>query len=551
MIAILEAFKAGLLKPSNLWRNVVAGSVVGIISLPLAIGFAIATGVRPEQGLYTAIVSCIIVALFGGTRVQVSGPTGSFVIILLSITSQYGFEGLQIASVLAGIMLMFMGFARLGSNIKFIPEQVIVGLTSGFGVGIFASQLYDFFGFTCDKPSGFFHQKIFYLCNNLTSISWQTMLLGCSTLIVMILSERFCKKIPSMLVGLVFGGLVQFLLKLESVATIGSAFGGIPQTFPHFGLPHVTFARILELLSPAFAIAMLCSIEALLSGVVADGMLGTKHSANQELIGEGLANIICPLFMGFPSTGAVARTSASIRSGGNSPIAAVFGSLVLLLFICLLAPVAYYIPLTSLSAILVVVAVRLMKFKRVFFLVLHAPKTDAITLLIAWIFTIFGDVISAVNFGVIISAFVFMQKMSLAAKVEKHNKHALYQSRVEEMQAIDSLPDDVLLYNITGPLFFGMIDKFESELDGIHTGIRVIILCLHDVPFIDSTGMKVMRVKMDMLEKRGIRTIFCEANTLVLEKLQRVGLTDSLRGDYSGRPLMKAIDEAKALTEKV
>lgn len=548
MIAIIEAYKAGLLKLSNFPRNLVAGCVSCVIALPFAIGFSIAAGMRPEQGLYTAIISSITVALFGGTRVQIAGPTGSFVIILLSVISQYGFDGLQIASVLAGMMLVFMGLARLGSIIKFIPEQVIVGLTSGFGVGIFIGQLYDFLGFTCGKPVGFLHQKIIYLCGNLSSVNFVTIGLGVAALTVMRLTEKFAKKIPATLVGLFFCGILQFIFKFDSVATIGSAYGGIPQSFPHFGLPHVTFTRILELLSPAFAIAMLCSIEALLSGVTTDSLIGTKHSSNQELIGEGISNILCPFFMGFPATGAMARTTASVQSGANSPIAAVFSGILLIIFICFLAPVAYYIPLTSLSAILILVAIRLMNFKRVWFLVLHAPRTDACALLVTLIFTIFGDIISAVNFGVILSTFVFMQKMSVAAKIQKHDKHTLSHSRVEEMQAIDSLPDDVLLYNITGPLFFGMIDKFESAIDVIHSDVKVVILCMHDVPFIDSTGMKVLRAKINILEKRGIKVIFCDANSFVLDKLHRVGLSDSLHGNFAGRSLIKAIEEAKKLS---
>ena len=550
MIAVIEAYKAGLLKLSNFPRNLIAGCVSCVLALPFAIGFSIAAGMRPEQGLYTAIISCISVALFGGTRVQVAGPAGSFVIILLSIISQYGFAGLQIASVLAGFILVFMGVARLGSIIKFIPEQVIVGLTSGFGIAIFVGQLYDFMGFTCDKPVGFLHQKIISLVSNVSSVNFATIIMGLAALIAMILSEKFVKKIPSVLLGLLFCGILQFIFKFESVATIGSAYGGIAQTFPKFGLTHVTFALILELIPPAFAIAMLCSIEALLSGVATDGMMGTKHSANQELIGEGIANILCPLFMGFPATGAVARTMTNVNSGANSPIAAVFAGLLLVGFVCFLAPVAYYIPLTSLSAILILVAIRLMNLKRVTFLVLHAPRTDACALLITWVLTIFGDIISAVNFGVIISTFVFMQKMSVAAKIERHDKIATSSSRVEEMQAIDSLPDDVLLYNITGPLFFGMIDKFKSALYDIHNSVKVVILCMRDVPFIDSTGMKVLRAEIHILENRGMKLIFCDANSFVLEKLRRVGLSDSLHGNFAGRSLIKAAEEAKQLSLK-
>jgi len=338
MIAILEARRAGLFAKGHWFNNIIAGVIVGIVALPLAMAFAIASGVKPEQGLYTAIVAGGLTSLFGGSRVQIAGPTGAFIVILAGITAKYGFHGLQVATLMAGVMLVFMGFARLGSVIKFIPDPVIIGFTSGIGVIIWVGQWKDFFGLTPLQSSGHFHEKIWSLIQAFPGLHLETTALAVLTLAILLLSPRFFKRIPAPLVAMVVITLVQWQFDFAGVATIGSAFGGIPQHLPHFEVPTITYAEVLQLIGPAFTIALLGSIESLLSAVVADGMTGKKHNSNQELIGQGIANIFSPLFGGIASTGAIARTATNVRNGATSPLAGIVYNLTLVAIILVLAP---------------------------------------------------------------------------------------------------------------------------------------------------------------------------------------------------------------------
>jgi len=353
MIVIIEAYRAGLLKSKNWLPNIVAGLTVGIVALPLAMAFAIASGVKPEQGLYTAIISALIVGIFGGSRVQIAGPTGAFIVILASITAQYGIDGLQIATLFAGFILLFMGIIKLGSVIKFIPDPVIVGFTSGIGIIIFVGEWKDFFGLPTHFPlQAHFHIKFFALIKALPSLDLATTSLACLSLFLVWISPKLLRRIPGPLVAMVVATALQAVFQFKTVATIGSTFGGISQALPQFHLPSIQLARALNLIGPAFTIALLGAIESLLSATAADGMAKkTRHHSNQELIGQGLANIISPLFGGFAATGAIARTATNIRNGGNSPIAAIVHSIFLILVILLLSPLAKDIPLGALASI--------------------------------------------------------------------------------------------------------------------------------------------------------------------------------------------------------
>ena len=377
MIAILEAKKAGLLRTQNWLPNLIAGIIVGVVALPLAMAFSIASGAKPEQGLYTSIVAGVAVSLFGGSRLQIAGPTGAFIVILAGITSKYGISGLQIATMMAGFILMMMGFSRLGSIIKFIPAPVIVGFTSGIGVIIWVGQWKDFFGLPAVSGSHF-HEKLWHLLQAFPEAHGVTTLLAVSSLALVLFTPKikYLKKVPGPLVAMIFSTLIVSVFHPENVATIGSAFGGIPQKLPDFSLPSITFNQFVQLIGPAFTIAMLGAIESLLSAVVADGMAGTRHNSNQELIGQGIANLISPLFGGFAATGAIARTATNIRNGGNSPIAGIIHSVVLVLILLFLAPLANNIPLCTLSAILFVVAWNMSELPHFFAMVKKAPKTD-------------------------------------------------------------------------------------------------------------------------------------------------------------------------------
>lgn len=401
MLAIIDAYRAGLLKPANWLINISAGLVVGIVALPLAIAFAIASGVKPEQGLYTAIISAFIVAIFGGSRVQIAGPTGAFIIILASITAQYGIEGLQIATLFAGIILIAMGVMKLGTIIQFIPVPVIIGFTSGIGVIIFVGEWKDFFGLSfhiaLDAP---FYDKITILAQNLSSLDVTTTGLGCLSILLTLHSPKIFKKIPGPLIALIVATLLQTIFQFEAVTTIGSAFGGIPQTLPKFQLPIITIDKIFTLAIPALSIALLGAIESLLSATAADNITKTRHHANQELMGQGLANIVTPFFGGFASTGAIARTATNIHNGGNSPIAAITHSIFLMLVILILAPLAMHIPLCSLAAILFVVAYHMSDIPRFFKVIKHSPLYDIAILFTTFFLTIFTNLIIAVAIGV-------------------------------------------------------------------------------------------------------------------------------------------------------
>src|SRR3990167_2915027 len=358
MIALFDAYRDGSLGKNGWISNLVAGVIVGVVALPLAMAFAIAIGAKPEQGLYTAIVASVLVSLFGGTRVQVAGPTGAFIAILAGVIAKYGIDGMQVATLMAGLILVLMGITRLGNVIKFIPETVITGFTAGIAVVIWVGQWQSFFGLPVVSGEHF-HQKLWHLLEVFPQVHWLTTLLAILALLLVIYSPVLpgLKRIPGPLVALVVITLLQIVFQFEGVATIGTAFGGIPEGLPSLQWPKISPDRIIELIQPAIAIALLGAIESLLSAVVADGMTNSQHDSNQELIGQGLANIVAPLFGGFAATGALARTATNIRHGGNSPLAGVVHAVTLVLIILVFAPYAIYIPLAVLSAILFVVQV--------------------------------------------------------------------------------------------------------------------------------------------------------------------------------------------------
>ena len=525
MIAILEAKRAGLLSKAHWFNNILAGVIVGVVALPLAMAFAIASGAKPEQGLYTAIVAGGLTSLLGGSRVQIAGPTGAFIVILAGVTAKYGIEGLQIATLMAGVMLMLMGLARLGGVIKFIPDPVIVGFTSGIGIIIWVGQWKDFFGLNPESGAEHFHEKFWHLVQAFPSIQFETTALGLLTLAVLLLSPRVFKRIPAPLVAMVTATTVQWFFHFENVATIGTAFGGIPQSLPHFELPSVTFSEVLKLIGPAFTIALLGAIESLLSAVVADGMSGTKHDSNQELVGQGIANIFSPLFGGFASTGAIARTATNIRNGGNSPLAGIVHVITLVVIVLVLAPLASATPLCALSAILFVVAYNMSDLPRFFHMVRTAQKPDVAVLLITFLLTVFGDLVIAVNIGVLLASLLFMKRMSEAVIIEQQSHEHLK----KEQNNIDfQLPAKTVVFTIEGPFFFGAAQRMESALEIVHGHAEILVLRLDRVPFIDATGMQSLWDLLDMCKRHKTRLILCEARPNVLKKLKLSGLLERL-----------------------
>ncbi len=522
MIAVVEALRAGLFRRQHLARNLVAGIIVGVVALPLAMAFAIASGAKPEQGIYTSIVAGLAVSLFGGSRIQIAGPTGAFIVILAGITAQHGIDGLMLATLMAGIILIVFGLARMGGVIRFIPDPVITGFTAGIGVIIWVGQWQDFFGLP--KVSGeHFHQKLWNLLQLLPEFHPATTGLALASLLLVIYGPRLpgLSRVPGPMLAMLATTAAQSVFQFEGVATIASAFGGIPRGLPQLTFPDVSLDRLLSLVPAAFTIAMLGAIESLLSAVVADGMAGTRHDSNQELIGQGIANVLSPLFGGFAATGAIARTATSVRNGASGPLAGIVHALTLVLILLLLAPLAARIPLCALAAILFVVAWNMSEARHLLRMTRTAPAADVAILLITLLLTVFTDLVMAVNIGVILAMLQFLRRMANAVEVLPLGAGDL---RAELNAAGLSLPPDLLVYSIEGPLFFGAVERLERALRQTGTDPRCVVIRLQRVPFMDITGIQTLEEAMQNLKRRGVRAVLCEANVRVLRKLVRAGL---------------------------
>lgn len=523
MKTIIESYHAGLFQKKFWLPNIISGVIVGVVALPLAMAFAIASGAKPEQGLYTAIVAGLLVSLFGGSRLQIAGPTGAFIVVLAGITAKYGIDGLQIATLLAGFMLLFMGMARLGAVIKFIPYPVIIGFTAGIAVVIWVGQWQYFLGLPAPQGAHF-HEKLLFLFRTLPDFNVTTTLLAGASLLVLLFVNKlaFLKRVPAPLIALVFATGLQTIFHFSDVATIGSAFGGIPQGLPSFKIPVLSFDRIIELIGPAFTIAMLGAIESLLSAVVADGMTGTRHNSNRELIGQGIANIFAPLFGGFAATGAIARTATNIRNGGNSPLAGVVHSLTLVLIILFLAPMAKNVPLAVLAAILFIVAWNMSEMKHVIKLIKRAPLADVIILAVTFFLTVFVDLVVAVNIGVILAILHFLLRMASSVEVQQQTDEHLTHELVQ--QHLVSLPAGVLVYSVEGPFFFGAVENFEQALANTHTDPKVLVFRLGSVPLIDITGIQTLEEAIIDLQGRGIRVMLADTRLPVEAQLRKAGV---------------------------
>lgn len=538
MPAFLEAWRAGLFRRDSISRNVIAGLVVGVVALPLAMAFAIASGAKPEQGLYTALVAGTLVALFGGTRTQIAGPTGAFAVLLAGVTAKYGFAGLQVVTLLAGGMLVLLGLSRLGGVIRYIPESVVLGFTAGIAVVIFVGQWENFLGLP-KTGGGALWEKLPRLLGALPHLQPATALLGIASLLVVALWARlpWVGAVPSPLVALLGGTLFVALAHPLGVATIGSVFGGIPRGLPPITLPHLSGSAVLELLQPAFAIALLGAIESLLSATVADGLLGTKHDPSQELVGQGIANLGAALLGGFAATGALARTATSVRHGGNSPLAGIVHSATVALVLLVLAPLAVYVPLATLAAILFVVAYNMGQFDRVWRVVRNAPRSDVVVMVITLALSVFTDLSLAVEVGVILALLNFSRRMAAAVEVRALDGDELA-ARLPAEQAA-AIPEGVLVYTVEGPFFFGAAEQFESALLHSDTDPEAVVIKLVDVPFIDLTGLVALKDTVASLTSRGVAVALCGANRAVAERIARAGI-----GGTSSAPSSATLSEA-------
>lgn len=529
MIALLEAKRAGLLARHNWISNIVAGIIVGVVALPLAMAFAIASGVKPEQGIYTSIIAGLAVSVLGGSRVQIAGPTGAFIVILSAIVAEHGVVGLQIATLMAGGILLLLGFARMGAVIKFIPAPVIVGFTAGIGIIIWVGQWRDFFGLP-EITGIHFHDKLLQLVSSFPQLDIPTTLIGIVSLFLVIYAPRLprMQRVPGPLVALIALTVVQATFQFSSVATIGTAFGEIPSGLPKLEVPTITLTGMVALIGPAFAIAMLGAIESLLSAVVADNMSHTRHNSNQELIGLGIANVLSPLFGGIAATGAIARTATNVRNGGNSPIAGIVHVLVLVLVLLVLAPLAVNIPLATLAAILFMVAWNMSQPKLVLRTLRSAPPADAFILIVTFALTVFADLVVAVNIGVVLAMLHFLKRMADTVRVDKQSAQALNR---EFSQEGVSVPEEVAVLTVEGPFFFAAVDPFERALEELPASVHTIILRLHNSAIADGTALAALEKAVSYSKERNRQIMLTEVKPNIRRKLDRMGISAKLGSD--------------------
>ena len=552
-------FKKGHYDKQTFMSDMIAGIIVGIIALPLAIAFGIASGVTPQQGLITAIVAGFLISFFGGSNFLIGGPTGAFIVIVAGIVGQYGMQGLIIATIMAGVFLVAMGLTKMGAIFKYIPYPIVVGFTSGIALTIFSTQMKDFFGLPLDLavPAGFIPQWGCYF-QNIGSINWLEFAMSLGCLLICIFWGKVTKKIPGSLIALILGTLVSVLLsKLAGVelSTIGSKFpelaNGLPMPKPV--APEFDFETIKGLVSPAFTIAILCAIESLLAAMVADGATGKRHNSNTELIGQGIANIITPMFGGIPATGALARTMASINNGGKSPVTGLIHAAVLLLIYLFLMPYAVYIPLSCLAAILVMVAYNMSEW-RTFKYLLKGDKSDVAVLLITFFLTVIVDLTVAIEVGVLLAIVLFVRRVMQTSTVSmlEGKVAASEDPEKDAMQDTDRLqiPAGVEVYEIDGPFFFGLASRFEEFENRKGGNTQVRIIRMRKVPFMDSTGVNNLRSLCKRTRKRGVTVLLSGVNEKVLESLAKFGVDQEIGKENIFPNIIPALERATEIAKK-
>jgi len=503
------------------YKDVTAGIIVAIIALPLSIALAIASGVSPEKGLHTAIIAGFLTSLLGGSRVQIGGPTGAFMVIVFGILSQYGMDGLIISTIMAGIIMIFMGIFQFGKMIKFIPYTITTGFTSGIALVIFSTQVKDFLGLSIENVPSEFLSKWESYFRNIGTINTSSLIIGIISLLIIIYWPKINEKIPGSLIALIAATLIVYFLKLD-VETIGSKFGEISSAIPRPHIPTLNLEIIKKLIQPAFTIAFLGSVESLLSAVVSDGMIGGKHRSNTELIAQGIANIAVGIFGGIPATGAIARTAANVKNGGRTPVAGIVHSIVLLLIMLLFMPFAKLIPLSALAAILMVVAYN-MSHWRAFRDLFSAPKSDIFVLLATFILTVVVDLVVAIEVGVVMASFLFMKRMSDVANVQN-----LTSDEEGEENILPELSDDILVYDINGAFFFGAADKFGEIMYSVKSHTNVLILQMERVPAMDATAIHALLTLYKTCKTHKTRLMFTGVQEQPYKVLEKSGFLDKI-----------------------
>jgi len=529
-------------------KDVMAGLIVGIVALPLAIAFAIASGVSPEKGLYTAVIAGFIISAMGGSRVQIGGPTGAFIVIVYGIVQLYGVDGLIIATFMAGIILIMMGFARLGSVIKYIPHPLITGFTSGIAILIFSSQLKDFFGLQMGSIPADFIAKWKSYFGNVSSINVYAVVIAAATVAVVQLWPKVTHKIPGSLIAIFITTAVMQMLQLP-VETIGSKFGDIPSSLPKPVIPHVDFDTIKNLIKPAFTIALLGGIESLLSAVVSDGMIGGNHKSNMELIAQGTANIFSSVFGGIPATGAIARTATNVKNGGRTPVAGIVHAITLLLIMLFVGKWVALIPMATLAGILVVVAYNMSEWES-FVAVFKGPRSDVAVLLTTFLLTVLVDLTVAIEVGIVLAAFLFMRNMIKFSNVSMLTKDFEDHGNEKDKYAVENfvIPADVEVFEITGPLFFGAAYKFKDALRLIEKPPKILIIRMRQVPIIDATGVRTLEEVYKESKHRGTKLVLSEVHSIqVMKELQDARLLFSIGKANVTKTFQEAVSRSAVL----
>jgi len=535
------------------FQDCISGFIVGVVAIPLAIAFAIASGVSPDKGLFTAIIAGFLVSVLGGSRVQIGGPTGAFVVIVYGVVQKYGVDGLVIATLMAGILLVIMGVSKLGTAIKFIPHSVIVGFTSGIAVVIFSSMVKDFLGLSIDKMPAEFVEKWHMMIQHLGTVNYTALILGLVTVFIIAMTPKFSKRVPGALVALVSVTVLAAFFHLP-VETIGSRFGDLPHGLPVPHFPLFSLARLRELFQPAVTIALLGAIESLLSAVVADGMIGARHRPNTELIGQGIANVCSALFGGMPATGAIARTVTNIKNGGKTPVAGIVHAITVLLIMLFFGAWIKFVPLSCLAGILVVVAYYMSEW-RSFRELLKGSNGGKIVVGLTFLLTVFVDLNVAIEVGVVLAAFLFMKRMSEVTDVKVFAREYEEDERMERGEdlplAAFSLPPRVEVYEINGPLFFGAASSFDEAEREAHEKPKVRILRFRDVPLIDSTGMHALKGFYNKNKREGIRLIITGLHVQPLNEMVKSNLYDLVGEENVFASMKESIARADVLLKEV
>lgn len=528
-------------------KDVIAGIIVAIIALPLSIALAIASGVSPEKGIHTAIIAGFMISFFGGSRVQIGGPTAAFVVIVVGIIGEFGIDGLIVATIMAGIFLVIMGLCRMGSLIKYIPSTITVGFTAGIAMTLFVQQLKDLLGLQIDNVPSEFFERISCYVENIGTFNPYAFGIGVLALIIMIVMPYITEKIPGSLVAIIVTTLVVKFAGLEQVSTIGSVYGELSSAFPTPSIPNVSFEMIRKLISPAFTIAILAAIESLLSCVVSDGMIGSRHRSNMELVAQGIGNICSGLFGGIPATGAIARTAANVKNGGRTPIAGMVHAIVLAVIMLVLMPYAALIPMTTLSAVLIIVAYNMCGWRE-FVAMRKAPKSDFVVLVLTFVLTVCFDLVVAIEIGMVLVALLFMSRMANVTAVRKWvDSDDFDEDNDSDSISLMKLPKKTVVYEISGPMFFGAVDKFMDILAESKKPNYVMILRMRSVPALDATAYKTLENIYNQCKASGMQLILSHVNEQPMEVLKKEGLYYEIGGDKFMPHIREAIKLAEIL----